>query len=589
LEEVKAFCLAADTERFRVYDTWGEERPLYKIHNYYQGRYWSLGFLHCFGGNTSLHGDLQGLVDSVRSIVGDPEANRCLGIYLVPEAIHHNDLYWDLAMTLWWKPEGFTLTQFLRDYAERRYGKASAKRMTKALNKLAQSVYGDKDMQAALYLRKLFGGFDFPNTGLYVPPVHARYAVDVREAISLALKESINQKQNQLYWRDLIDMARRYFGDVFNQRISRLYYAFESGNREAFQSEKEKIEKCLNATETVLWSWKEYHLENLFKKTRKTPAYDPANERTTRDMLSLWVNANLLDYARRDDMAELFTNYYLKRAKAYLDHLEKRLDLNQPSIDEKLLDDAYTEIGKKWTDGPWDKPKLVIKEDPIGAVRNTFKECKASSNELLPRANDRLVNSSFNDNMMGWNVSKRRMDVEWNQHGGPGGSPVIAFKGWTNQGGKLLCVWQDIKARDDLNFEIHWKLDAYGKSSRAGLRIEVFDKKLRKKAELTYQFGDGKGWWPDRNRPDDAKPDWSVGVDARLEWWTGFYAVKKHLGNNLGVWNNLHVSLTKEFEEVHGSGTWKTLEPARLRVSLIASNKFPEDPIEGAFSKLVVY
>ncbi|MBI4557582.1 MAG: hypothetical protein HY706_08365 [Candidatus Hydrogenedentes bacterium] len=109
LAEVKAFCDAiADPDRFRIYDTWGEERPMWTLHNAYWGKNWTFGVLQCFGGNTTLHGDLCALVRDVQRVATDPRAGNCVGLYLVPEVLHHNDLYFDLAMRLAWYPSSVT-------------------------------------------------------------------------------------------------------------------------------------------------------------------------------------------------------------------------------------------------------------------------------------------------------------------------------------------------------------------------------------------------------------------------------------------------------------------------------------------------
>ncbi len=586
LDQVRSFCQATDKERFTIYDTWGEERPLYKINNYYYDRCWSLGILHTFGGNTTLRGDLQGLIDSVDSVCHDPRAGRCVGIYLVPEVIHHNDLYYDLIMELMWNPRGVPLDGFIEDYALRRYGRLGALTMARALSLLAQSVYSDKDLTQPLFLRKLYGGFDTPNTEHYIPPVHARYVSDVGEALSLALEESRSQRSNRLYWRDLVDMARRYVGDVFNQLISKAYYAFDSGDVEEFESYRAGIGRCMDAIEGVLWSWDAYSLESITRGMRLIRGFDSDRERSTRDMLSLWESENLLDYVRRDDLAELFTHYYRRRVEAYLVHLADRLGPRQPGIDRDFLESAYREAGRQWIDGPRRHPQVRSKRDPIGAVRRSLEILRTSADRLFPHVRGGLENPGFWNGLIGWHVSRSRLDVRLEKDGGPDGTPVLLFSGREPEIMKYMTVWQDLRARDDLQFELDWRLDAFGPSSRAGLRLEIFKKELDKTAQLTYQFGDGKDFWPDRQQPDDATPDWRIGVDARLEWWTGFYVVKHRLGADLHSWRHLSASPAADLDETHGRGTWKALEPALVRVSLMASSRLAEDPIVGAFSNL---
>lgn len=585
LEEIRSFCLATDPGRFCIYDTWGEERPLYKLNDYYYGREWTLGILHSFGGNTTLRGSLPGLIESISSLPRDPRADGCVGVYLVPEVIHHNDLYFDLAMELMWCPAGMDLDAYIEDYCVRRYGGSSAKGMHRALSLLAQGIYSDSDLTQPLFLRRLKGGYDTPNTEHYVPPLHLTYARMTGDAIALALGEADRQGSNPLYLRDLVDMTRRFYGDVFNQRVSRLYYAYDSGDRDGFRRQKEGITDCLSAVEEILWSWEPYQLEHLFKRLRGTDAFDPGRERSTRDMLSLWESENLHDYVRRDDLAELFTGYYRRRVEAYVDHLEERLGTRQPGIDEDALEEAYRRIGERWIEESCAKPSEVSGSDPVVAAKRAHSLLMPSLEELGPEASPDLVNPRFEDGLEGWKVAGSGIDLGVKTS--KDGENVLAFSAKMEGEMKYLTVWQDIDARE-IEIDLGWRLDSYGPSSRAGLRLELLDGSLRKRAQVTYQFGDGGDFWPDRTMPDDAGPDWRIGRDARLEWWTGFHNIKRRLGCDTGSWHRLRASPCADLKDVHGVGL-DSLGASILRISLIASSRNEGDPIAGAFSGLRVH
>ncbi|MFH1737929.1 MAG: alpha-N-acetylglucosaminidase TIM-barrel domain-containing protein, partial [bacterium] len=356
-EEVRAFSEAVkDREHFRIYDTWGEERPMWKLHNAFWGNKWTFGVLQCFGGNTTLHGDLHSLVRDIQQVATDPAAENCVGVYLVPEAWRHNDLFFDLAMRLSWDPLGIKsegdvvhLEPYIHDYALRRYGARSAGQMAKVLDILAQTVYASKDATQPVFLSQLWTVFDFPNLSVYVPPEQVAQASVLRKGLELGLREADSQRNNPLFERDIVDLARRYLGDVFNGVVPNVIYAWRAENEDRFQIAAEDSLRIMECVEDLLWSSKPYWLETRVEKNRDRPDFEEILTQT-RNIMSIWEGSINLDYERRDDLAELMRGYYRPRMEAWLNRLAavRPTDWSQADID--WLTQTYWDIGKKWVE-----------------------------------------------------------------------------------------------------------------------------------------------------------------------------------------------------------------------------------------------
>lgn len=589
--EVRAFCGAiSDRDRFRIYDTWGEERPMWSLHNAFWGLKWTFGVLHCFGANTTLHGDLRALVQDVQRVAEDPFASECTGLYIVPEALHHNDLYFDLAMRLGWNPggipktsSGIDLNPFLREYAARRYGPESAPRMMRALRILADTVYATKDMTQPLYLHQLFTIFDFPNASVYAPPEQVAQTSALRKALQTAIEEAPRQMGNPLFERDLVDIARRYLGDIFNGVAPDVIYAWRAEDPARFRQAAQDAETLVEAVAQVLAASPQYRLETRTQKSRDWPNHEEL-VRQSRNVMSIWEGSANLDYVRRDDFAELVQGYYLPRLKIWLTRLEHVRPTIWSAEDDAWLTETYWNLGKTWVERGAAPP--VAEGSVSDAIQRVLPVAQRIERRLLP-VSPEPTNLDFARGLSGWSLSSRRMHIEWTPVAPGNAAKALYFRTWPDSSGGNLYVFQTIVARDAV-LSLDAAVQPCGESAFAGLRVEGYDDQFRRVVECTYQWGDAWDCWPDRHRPDNAVPEWNVGPTGYLWWWVGHHTIKKRLGRGSGDWQHIEAHLSRDVDGVHGAGTWARLRVRKLRIALLASSRRKEDPLSGAFANLRV-
>ena len=159
-EDAMAFLQALPADAFQVWEMPSDlERgpPMYQQYDYYGGKPWLVGFLYAYGGTTMLHGDLADMVKRVQAAAADPRAEKCRGLCIEPEAIHHNPIAFDLISRLAWDPSAVELSAFLEDYAVRRYGAAAAPGMVRCFRELTASVYGSPGVVCPLYMLRVTG------------------------------------------------------------------------------------------------------------------------------------------------------------------------------------------------------------------------------------------------------------------------------------------------------------------------------------------------------------------------------------------------------------------------------------------------
>ena len=366
-ESVQAYLNIFPGDSIQIWEQWHDQSaslgttPMYKDLDYYFGKPWLLGFLYSYGGNTTMHGDLKGLIRRVQEVAQDPKASRCEGISLQPEALRHNHIWFDLLSRLAWNPERIQLDVFLKDYSTRRYGKEAAAMMLLALNELVASVYGTDDVTPPFYQIRIteeaiesrrHGGSQ--NLSL---AQRNRFVPHLRQALENALGARDRLDRSPLYQHDLVDIARQYQADLFNMHVTGLYDAFKTGSKDAFEKQARSMEDILIDQEKLLSSNDDYCLQPILDKAMALPGVPKNFDEVIRDILTVW-RGRILDYARRD-YYELVRFYYHPRATAFIRHLRAQMEKGYREIQSKDLESGYHEIEQAFLT----KPFRVLKSE----------------------------------------------------------------------------------------------------------------------------------------------------------------------------------------------------------------------------------
>jgi len=392
-KDVKAWLDVFPNNFLQVWELWPDMRypserqplPMYKEFDYYFGKPWLLGFLHSFAGNTALHGDLALTIDYVKQVTKDPKAARCSGIRIAPEVLGHNYIFYDLISRLGWNPEAVEIESFLKDYAQRRYGKDSAKTMLKCLKELIASVYSSNDgSPPPLYhfrLSNVYLSPDFKLEGQLSLADRNHFLPHLQKALEIALQEADNLSDDILYQHDIIDIARQYLGDLFNLHILSLYDAFKAKDTKAFEVEAGILEDILNSQEMLLSSSDYFCLQPIIAKAKALPNAPADYDQRIRDILTIWAG-HIIDYAHRD-YYETIRFYYHPRVNTFVSHLRKQMAAKSSEIKDEELTPLYQQIENAWVKGPSEMAGAKKSEHtPIEAVRKVLKKHRLGYMEL---------------------------------------------------------------------------------------------------------------------------------------------------------------------------------------------------------------
>ena len=381
-------------------------------------------------------------------------------------------------------------------------------------------------------------------------------------------------------------MTRRYLGDLFNGLVAEVLHAWRTGDKKRFDRAALDMERLTECVWAVLWASPQYRLETHLAQVQGRPGSRGLPEQTC-NLLSIWEGRDdLLDYVRRDDCAELVTSYYRPRVGTWLNCLDGVAPEEWGKVHDDRIRELYWGVGKEFVKEGAERPEYATFDHVPVAVEKALAVGRKLE-RYGPKAKRRLSNLDFRAGWHGWDLSARSMylTLKRGQDGGP--RDELHFESWRGVGGGNMYLSQTVRARD-AEISLDLKVDSWGESAFAGLRVEGYDVAFKRVVECTYQIGDGWNHWPDRYRPDNITPEWTVGATPFFWWWVGHYAIKQHLHARPGEWVHLDARLAHDVDRIHGPGTWESLNVAALRIALVASRRREEDPIAGAFTDLDV-
>jgi len=351
-ERIKRYFAALPREMMLVYDTAGLGNPYYKRTDYFAGTRWLFGILHSFQGDDHLHGNLNHALGALQSLSTDPQADKCLGVYHVPETSGHNVLFFDLTTHLAWNPDGMTLSGYLDEYTLRRFGTSDYARMRPAVDALARGVYGaggGHDGQMPIY-QKL--GCHYGPAGWWpiVDEKRAPHAADdgtgileLQEAIRTALACRRTQRDNDLYVNDMVDWTRQYLATIFNWAVIDAFRALGKGNAKRVTSRATLARECLKHIDAILSTRPDFSLKAQIDQAMQVPGANPH--------LPWYMKQHCInDLYSANEVYEQLHWYYAPRMEVYFAELEKRAAVGVKTIAWADIADRCNAIQKRWLD-----------------------------------------------------------------------------------------------------------------------------------------------------------------------------------------------------------------------------------------------
>jgi len=196
----------------------------------------------------------------------------------------------------------------------------------------------------------------------------------LRRAAELLLAAGNLVGENNMARRDLVDIARQWIAERFNQALIGARDAFLAGNGGELARLEPICLRLLDDQARLLASWPAYRLSRQVAQVRDQYR-DPVK---AVKLLHVWCNpvegqesVPLRDYYRMD-LDELVADYYKPRVAAYFALLRDKCAAGETTVTEEEFDAVYTPVERAFVAAPL--CPLPDDEDPTDVVQDLLED-----------------------------------------------------------------------------------------------------------------------------------------------------------------------------------------------------------------------
>ncbi len=285
-----------------------------------------VGNLHNFGGRINMHGDLR-LIASNQYRKAKQEAPNVKGSGLFMEAIEHSPVYYDLAFEMPFHSTGIDIQDWLRAYANRRYGKVSDE-AHKAWQLLLDGPYcaGTNEVEKssmicarpAVNVKK-----SGPNAGFKIP----YQPTNLIKALEYLLSDVDNLKQSEGFRYDIVDLQRQIMSNLSQEIHKKAALAFQNKDLQAFDLHSSRFLNLLIDVNGLLETRTEFSFDRWVSEARSwgiTPEEKQLYEYNATLLVTQWGADKIFDYSWRE-WSSLISGYYHPRWEKFYSMLKVHL------------------------------------------------------------------------------------------------------------------------------------------------------------------------------------------------------------------------------------------------------------------------
>jgi alpha-N-acetylglucosaminidase len=368
--QIKALLNAVPNDKMIILDLYSESKPMWNKTEAYYGKPWIWCMLHNFGGNISLYGRMNNVANDPVEAKNNPASGKMSGIGLTPEAIEQNPVIYELMLEHAWNNKNINLDEWLKAYAQRRYG-AKNKNAENAWMTLKNTVYnggissgGPESMIAARP--------GFMNSRRWANPRKFYNPKDLVPALEQLVLAADALKSSEGFQYDLVDVTRQVLAN-YADTVHRMFTkSYKEKDTALFQKQMVHFIEIINDMDALLATKKDFLLGQWLeaaKSWERSAEEKGLYERNARNLVTLWGDKNsvLHEYSNRQ-WAGLLNGFYKPRWQQFftaaMEAARNGIRYNDKAFDEKI---------KKW-EWDWVNAKEVYPSMPKGDAVQTAKQ-----------------------------------------------------------------------------------------------------------------------------------------------------------------------------------------------------------------------
>lgn len=299
----------------------------------FDGFPWIWSHVTNYGGNIGLHGRLDAIAQGVRHAQMDPNASPSMyGTGATPEGIEVNPVVFDLANEMRWRTDSVDMKQWIRKYADRRYGDENPN-LEKAWEIFYHTAYGT------------YKGHRRPSESVFcaIPSLKGKRITasawsqcrifynpnEFAKGVNLFLQESNKYMHSKTYQYDVTDIVRQYLSDLGRKSYLLLVEAYKRQDSVTFEKQSKRFLDILSDQDKLLSSHPSFYVGTWINKARAASSIKEKQnlyEYNARQLIATWSDKNtaLRDYGHKE-WGGMLKDYYYPRWKTYLSYLHDKL------------------------------------------------------------------------------------------------------------------------------------------------------------------------------------------------------------------------------------------------------------------------
>jgi alpha-N-acetylglucosaminidase len=368
--QIKALLDAVPNDHMLLLDLAAEIEPIWRRTAAFYGKPWIWNMIHNFGGNISMFGRMDGVASGPAAALHDTASGKMQGIGLTMEGIEQNPVLYELLTSHTWHDSAIDLDKWLTAYTTNRYG-PSGKSTISAWKILRNTVYNGKDIRDGA--ESIITGRPTMAAATVWTRTKLNYdPADLLPAWDIFIESIPGCRNSDGFQYDLTDITRQVLANYAHILQEKWVKAFREKNSGSFAENSSRFLALIDDMDALLATRRDFLLGPWIADARHwgvTPAEKGLYERNSRDLITLWGDANspLHEYSCRQ-WSGLLSDFYRPRWQQFFQMLQNCLDGSlQPDLeafDKKISawEWEWVSSRKDYPVSPTGKTVSVVKE-----------------------------------------------------------------------------------------------------------------------------------------------------------------------------------------------------------------------------------
>jgi alpha-N-acetylglucosaminidase len=348
--------------RMLVLDLFCESNPVWNKTQAFYGHDWCWSIVQSFGDQTSLHGGLPQILDGLMGAMNDPGRGRLTGTGFLMEGLGASPAVYDLMAHLIARPSAVNLSEWMADFARRRYGH-SHPAAEKAWTSLLDVLYDlPGQLPSAVCQRPKIEIGESRRAVRY--PAYPFMQKELEGAWRLLLDAHADLRDSDTYAYDVVNLTRQVLACRAREPYNRIAEAYAARDAQGVAAAGSAFLELIDDMDTLAATRSEFLLGRWIADARRWAQTDKEArlyEWNARNQITLWgpPEGVLFDYAAKQ-WAGLLRDYHRGRWELFLQRLQESLAADQPWDAE-----AWTKEVRAWEDA-WTRETDSYPTEPQG-------------------------------------------------------------------------------------------------------------------------------------------------------------------------------------------------------------------------------